>query len=335
MEQRRLGANGPEVGAIGYGAMSFSDMYGPTNETESHAILNACRDLGVTHLDTANVYGMGKSESALGSYLKANPGARDEFVIATKATITTDADGNRQEREEAFDMLHVTPPQRAPRCVRESALANDAGWLDADPDTLRHNRFENVFAIGDASGTAVNDSAESTGFFEVGDTFSIDVTSGSIDVSDAAAARGTIGSIDSAISKVSEQMSTIGDSQSRLTFKADNLETSKTNYEAARSRIEDADFAQEQMNIVKLQILQQTGSASFAQANAALDEIACIMNERTSGRVFALDWGPWSGAPRLARIDHAFALGVAFEGFQVVPVRGADHSAIVMDLASG
>ena len=95
MEQRRLGANGPEVGAIGYGAMSFSDMYGPTNETESHAILNACRDLGVTHLDTANVYGMGKSESAIGTYLKANPGARDEFVIATKATITKDADGNR------------------------------------------------------------------------------------------------------------------------------------------------------------------------------------------------------------------------------------------------
>jgi len=130
--------------------------------------------------------------------------------------------------------------------------------------------------FGDASGTAVNASAESTGFFEVGDTFSIDVTSGSIDVSDAAAARGTIGSIDSAISKVSEQMSTIGDSQSRLTFKADNLETSKTNYEAARSRIEDADFAQEQMNIVKLQILQQTGSASFAQANAAPQSVLSL-----------------------------------------------------------
>ena len=94
MDTRKLGANGPEVGAIGYGAMSFSDMYGPTNETESHAILDACRDWGVTHLDTANVYGMGKSERAIGSYLKANPGARDEFVIATKATFTTDADGN-------------------------------------------------------------------------------------------------------------------------------------------------------------------------------------------------------------------------------------------------
>lgn len=98
MNKRKLGANGPEVAAVGYGAMSFSDMYGPTNEAESHAILDVCRELGVTHLDTANVYGMGKSESAIGSYFKANPDARDEFVIATKATITRDADGNR-----AFD----------------------------------------------------------------------------------------------------------------------------------------------------------------------------------------------------------------------------------------
>lgn len=95
MEMRSLGTIGPEIGAIGYGAMSFSDMYGSTNETESHAILDACRDLGVTHIDTANIYGMGKSESAIGTYLSANPGARDEFVIATKATITRDADGNR------------------------------------------------------------------------------------------------------------------------------------------------------------------------------------------------------------------------------------------------
>ncbi|WP_299481877.1 aldo/keto reductase [uncultured Roseibium sp.] len=95
MEKRKLGANGPEISAIGYGAMSFTDMYGPTNEAESHAVLNACRDLGVTHLDTANIYGMGKSENAIGSYLRVNPAARDEFIIATKATITKDQNGNR------------------------------------------------------------------------------------------------------------------------------------------------------------------------------------------------------------------------------------------------
>ncbi|MEX5564609.1 aldo/keto reductase [Pseudophaeobacter sp. 1A16562] len=95
MKQRKLGAQGPEVGCIGYGAMSFSDMYGPTNEAESHAILDSCRDLGVTLLDSANIYGMGKSENAIGSYLGANPGARDEFMISTKATITRDGEGNR------------------------------------------------------------------------------------------------------------------------------------------------------------------------------------------------------------------------------------------------
>ncbi|MGB3541498.1 flagellin [Rubrivirga sp.] len=121
----------------------------------------------------------------------------------------------------------------------------------------------------DAAGAALNASAASNGSFQVGDTFDIDVTSGSIDVSDASNARATIGTIDTAISKVSVQAAAFGDVQNRLDFKAQNLENSKTNYEAANSRIADADFAKEQMEIVKLQILQQTGSAMFAQANAA------------------------------------------------------------------
>lgn len=43
-------------------------------------------------------------------------------------------------------------------------------------------------------------------------------------------------------------------------------------------------------------------------------------------------WGPWSGAPRLLRIDHAFVRGLAVESLRVVPVRGSDHSALVVDL---
>jgi sulfide:quinone oxidoreductase len=50
-----------------------------------------------------------------------------------------------------YDMIHVTPPQRAPRVVRESPLADDAGWLSVDKRTLRSDKYENVFAIGDAS----------------------------------------------------------------------------------------------------------------------------------------------------------------------------------------
>ena len=71
MKTRSLGKNGPQVHPVGIGAMSFSNFYGPTNEAESHAILDAAMDAGVTHIDTANVYGMGTSETVIGSYLAA------------------------------------------------------------------------------------------------------------------------------------------------------------------------------------------------------------------------------------------------------------------------
>jgi len=95
MKMRRLGRHGPEVSAIGVGAMSFSNFYGHTTEAESHAILDAAMELGVTHIDTSNVYGTGRSETVIGDYLKNRPAARAHFVIATKAGITRDAQGRR------------------------------------------------------------------------------------------------------------------------------------------------------------------------------------------------------------------------------------------------
>jgi aryl-alcohol dehydrogenase-like predicted oxidoreductase len=95
MKLRKLGKNGPEISALGIGAMSFSEFYGPTTEENSYAILSAALDAGVTHIDTANVYGLGRSERAIGQFLKDNPGTREQFHIATKASITTDEDGNR------------------------------------------------------------------------------------------------------------------------------------------------------------------------------------------------------------------------------------------------
>ena len=96
MRKRALGRDGPMVHPIGIGAMSFSDFYGGTTMAASHAILDAAITAGVSHIDTSNVYGMGASEDAIGSYLRAHPGARDQFIIATKASIkrNPDAPGN-------------------------------------------------------------------------------------------------------------------------------------------------------------------------------------------------------------------------------------------------
>jgi sulfide:quinone oxidoreductase len=50
-----------------------------------------------------------------------------------------------------FDIIHVTPPQSAPDFVRNSPIANEAGWVDVDKYTLQHKRFKNIFSLGDAS----------------------------------------------------------------------------------------------------------------------------------------------------------------------------------------
>lgn len=50
-----------------------------------------------------------------------------------------------------FDFIHVTPPQSAPDFVRNSSIANAAGWVDVDKNTLQHLTFKNIFSLGDAS----------------------------------------------------------------------------------------------------------------------------------------------------------------------------------------
>jgi flagellin len=129
----------------------------------------------------------------------------------------------------------------------------------------------------DTAGAAINATANAAGNFENGDTFTIDIQKGGLDVSDNANAKATIANIDAAIDTVNSAVSSLGDSQARLSIKQDNLDTSMTNYEAARSRIQDTDFAKEQMEITKLQILQQTGIGSLAQANAGPQSVLSLI----------------------------------------------------------
>jgi len=66
---------------------------------------------------------------------------------------TADAEGNKQRIDKAFDMIHVTPPQSAPDFIKQSPLANAAGWVDVNPNTLQHNKYGNIFGLGDAGST--------------------------------------------------------------------------------------------------------------------------------------------------------------------------------------
>ncbi len=103
------------------------------------------------------------------------------------------------------------------------------------------------------------------------------VATSSIDVSTASASTSFLNTVDTAISLVADKLGDIGDNQKRLSFKQDQLAIAMNNNSAALSRIEDADFAKEQMEIVKLQILQQTGITSLAQANSAPQSVLSLL----------------------------------------------------------
>lgn len=82
-----LGRSGLSLSAIGLGAMNISGFYGPATEEEAFALFDCAAELGIDHLDTSNVYGMGHSEEVIGRYLASRG---QVFRIATKAGICSD-----------------------------------------------------------------------------------------------------------------------------------------------------------------------------------------------------------------------------------------------------
>jgi aryl-alcohol dehydrogenase-like predicted oxidoreductase len=81
MEQRTLGGQGLVVSALGLGCMGMSQSYGPGDDQESVATIHRALDLGMTFLDTADVYGPYTNERLVG---RAIAGRREEVVLATK-----------------------------------------------------------------------------------------------------------------------------------------------------------------------------------------------------------------------------------------------------------
>ncbi|MEJ2635655.1 MAG: flagellin [Calditrichia bacterium] len=91
----------------------------------------------------------------------------------------------------------------------------------------------------------------------------------SASLADATSMANFLSSVNTAITSVSSELQDIGAKMQRLDYKEANLQVAITNTDAASSRIVDADIAKEQLELTKLQILQQTSTTQLAQANAA------------------------------------------------------------------
>lgn len=93
MEKRKLGAQGLEVSAMGLGCMGMSEFYGATDELESVATIQRALELGVTFLDTADMYGPFTNEELVGRAIR---GKREQVVLATKFGNVRGQDGSFQ-----------------------------------------------------------------------------------------------------------------------------------------------------------------------------------------------------------------------------------------------
>ena len=81
LETRQLGKSGLSCSAIGLGCMSFSGVYGPSDDAAAQAVIHDALDAGITMLDTADMYGWGQNETVVGRAIK---GRRETFVLASK-----------------------------------------------------------------------------------------------------------------------------------------------------------------------------------------------------------------------------------------------------------
>ena len=110
MEHRRLGRTGRDVSVIGFGAWAIGGSWGSVDDGDSLRALHAAADAGVTLIDTADVYGDGRSERVIRQFLSERRGER--FFVATKIG------------------------RRAPLDVREYTPEAFRGWIDRSRDNL-------------------------------------------------------------------------------------------------------------------------------------------------------------------------------------------------------
>jgi flagellin len=136
-------------------------------------------------------------------------------------------------------------------------------------DSLIDGAYSGNFQVGESAANTMTISLNSAS--------AASLSVNSIDLSSASAANTAITTLESAIDTLSGRIQDIGEYKARLSFNENTVSVAITNTESVLSNIEDADLVQEQMNLMKYQILQQTSASAFVQANTAPQLVLQLM----------------------------------------------------------
>jgi flagellin len=151
-----------------------------------------------------------------------------------------------------------------------------ASVADDESITL-HSVSGDEISISYGPATTAEASVKAVGFLETNTAETAGSSVADIDISTAAGAQKAIGILDDALEQVNSIRGDLGAVSNRLDYTMSNLSNISENQSAARSRIEDADYAKESANLSRAQVLQQAGTAMLAQANAAPQSVLSLL----------------------------------------------------------
>jgi len=146
-----------------------------------------------------------------------------------------------------------------------TALLNEVDAIQSETTFNDQNLIDGTYNGAFQTGEGADDNLS----VSLADSDSAALSVNSVDLTTASGASTAISTVSSAIDTLSSNLQSIGEFKARLSSKEQTLSVASTNTEAVRSSVEDADYAKEQMEVMKLQIMQQTAVSAFAQSNSS------------------------------------------------------------------
>lgn len=291
---------GKDVSIAGYlGSAKYTTVATDTAKTIAQNVNQLTAQTGVTATATttaaldlgAESYAISiKSDNSTAVKVAFTVGSTGDANAYSSAINNINAQSSKTgvtaEYDEKNKVLKLTNATGNDITVKNEA-ATDNTKLDInnykqDGDLNTKQDLSKTTASGVANGTVVFDSENSFNVTDGGSGLVLTKSSklndvASLDVTSFTNAQNAIKTVDSALAAINNQRASFGAVQSRFEVAISNLQTSSENLSASRSRIRDADFAQETANLSRNQVLQQAGTAMLAQANALPNQVLSLL----------------------------------------------------------
>ena len=249
---------------------------------------------------------LSNSLSKISSGLRVGSASEDAAGLGVSTNLTTQVISTRQAMRNTNDGISIIQTaeassnevtdvlQRMRELAVQSAsetLADSERSFISDEFSQLRSEVGRIAAVTEFNGLQLTDGTNSTISVQVGiqnagssriDISLVDLTTSglsidALDLSSATGARNSLDSIDTALSSVNSLRSGFGASQNRLDSALNNSQVSVEALSAASSRIMDTDFAAETSNLTKMQIMQQAGVASLAQAKSINQGVIALL----------------------------------------------------------